>query len=155
MQSGEGTAQAQGVIQLTPDISLHLVGNNLQLVHLPEYKIQISPDITLQFKNKNLSLTGKITIPTAEITPKDFSNTITLPQEIIYTEKLDGELELPFTTTLQCQLVLGEKVNVAYKDLEAKLRGNLHINKDSDEPMTATGRSFTQRKAHTEATVKN
>ena len=37
---------------------------------------------------------------------------------------------------------------MAYKDLEAKLRGHLHINKNSDELMTATGELYTTEGAY-------
>jgi len=145
-RSGVGTAKLQGNLDFSQPnypLSLTLQGDQLQAIALQEYKIVISPNIKLQFTQQNLQLDGTILIPTATIAPKNFSNTVTLPSDVVFAGRAPANNALPFTTSLRINLQLGEKIHLAYKDLTANLGGNIEINQTQSSTATATGELYT------------
>lgn len=144
-QSGSGNGQLQGKIDFTQStipMTLTLQGNNLEIVNLPEYKIIASPNLTLDIKDDSLKLHGKIDIPFADITPKDYSSTITLPDEVVFVGKKQTEITIPYNITMNIELKLGEKISLAYENLKTSLGGNLTITQEPGYPMTATGELY-------------
>lgn len=147
MQSNPGIAQIQGTTDFNQtdfptDIAIQ--GNNLQAVNLSEYKLYLSPDIKIHLTKQLMAIQGKISIPSAEIIPKDFGSTITLPNEVIFVgeTKTTATSLLDIMPTMQLNINLGDKVYVHYQDLETTLRGNLHITKELNRPATATGELY-------------
>ncbi len=145
LQSGTGKARFDGNIKLDQDnypITISLQGNRLSAVHLPEYKILISPDIKIKLTYPVLQLQGKILVPYAEIKPKNFSGTTTLPEEVVFVQQRKVANTSPLSTVLAIDLNLGDKINVYYNSLQASLGGNIHITKDVDSLAIARGEFY-------------
>lgn len=140
-QSGSGHAIFQGLTDFSQPFfptTLHLQGQNLEAVNLAEIKVQCTPDLQLQYAQQHLDLTGKIAIPKAIVTPKNFSHTVSLPSDVVIVDQPKVEGSLPFTTTMQINIT-GEDIFLHYNDLEATLHGHLQIMQDPDSPATAVG----------------
>lgn len=149
--SGKGHAELRGSIDFNhPNypIVLQVKGSQLQAVNLPEYNILISPDITLNFARQNLKVQGTILIPSAEITPQNFSSTVTLPGDVVFVHAKKTPA-LPFTTRLQLTLTLGNKIHLTYHDLTADLGGNVHITQLPGTPINAVGELYTKKGSYT------
>lgn len=145
LQSGSGKARFDGHINLDQEnypTTLSLQGDRLSAVQLSEYKILISPDIKIQLSYPTLQLQGKILVPYAEIKPKNFSGTTTLPEEVVFVQQSKMTNTSPWNTILATDLNLGEKVNVYYNNLQASLGGNIHITKDAESPAIARGEFY-------------
>ncbi len=147
-QSQDGAGQLQGNTdfgQTGFPTQLSLNGKNLQIVNLSEYKIQASPSLQLHWVNSNLFLDGSIHIPSAELTPKNFSDTVTLPSEVVFVgqEKSTAKNLMNSIPTLKIGLTLGDHVHIRYEDLEATLQGNLTITNNPNSPATAVGELYT------------
>jgi len=150
-RSGKGIAETRGAVDFNnPDIPiiLQLTGKELQAIHLPEYNILISPNVTLQFVKQKLQLQGTIFVPYAQITPKNFSSSITLPNEVVFVDS-KKTIQLPFTTELQLTLQLGDKIHLAYENLEANLGGNIQINQLPGALVNAIGELYTKNGTYT------
>ncbi|MEO8400766.1 MAG: translocation/assembly module TamB domain-containing protein [Gammaproteobacteria bacterium] len=145
LASGKGIAEVQGNVDFNQSdypVTLKLKGRELQAVLLDEYKIIISPDVTLRFANQNLQLQGKIFIPVADITPKNLTTSVTLPSEVVFVGTTTKKITLPFTTTLQLNLQLGDKIHIAEKNLETHLGGTLLISQSIGTLINATGQLY-------------
>ncbi len=144
---GEGKAQFNGTADIENPVlpaELRVEGQNLQLNHLNEYKITFSPDLTFHYNKKSIDLQGKIMIPNADITPKDFSSVTTLPNEVIIVDKLKPRaLDLPIDLTMKIEIILGNKVNLTYQHLQTQLQGTLTILKHNNSPPTGSGELYT------------
>lgn len=145
--SEKGRAQFNGSIALHTlgfPIKVNLDGENLQVANLAEYKINASPHVQLEYKDKILKVTGKINIPYAEITPKDFANINTLPNEVefINQPKEQTTVLMP-NVELNLQFVLGQNIYLAYENLRANLQGNISISQKVGSLPTAIGELFT------------
>jgi autotransporter translocation and assembly factor TamB len=148
-QSGNGTASLQGATQFFQagfPTTLSFTGNNLQAINLPEYKVAFSPNIQFNLSQANLTMQGNIFISSADISPKNFSSTITLPEEVVFVgqkQSTTNSLLNAFPTT-QVTVTLGNDVHISYQDLTAQLGGHIVINKSPNNFATATGELYTQ-----------
>jgi autotransporter translocation and assembly factor TamB len=138
-QSGTGVAKLNGAIDFNKTElpgTLTIKGNNLRIVNLTHYKITASPDIQINFSNADILLKGTLHIPEAEITPSDFSNTITMPDEVVYVGQVKTHrTDFLSHLNLDLDIILGEKIFVQYQDLQANLGGKVKI---TQTPTTAT-----------------
>lgn len=143
--SGSGKGNINGLIDLHAvgyPTRLWLQGNNLQIVNLPEYKINASPDLSLEYNNQ-INIQGNIGIPYAEINPKDLSNVITLPSEVVFVHTQNPKPSfMPTNFSMHIQIVLGDKIHLSYENLQADLGGKLTIQQNVGSPVTATGELY-------------
>lgn len=140
--SGKGKAHYQGTLSFPLSLTMTLRGQRLQLVNLPEYNIVASPDVGLQLSPAQLSLTGKVNITHADITPTNLDLNDGLPEEVVFV----GEKQptTPYRTTiLKIALHLSDKIYIHYKELQTYLRGDLVISKQAGGPPIATGMLYT------------
>lgn len=145
LQSGSGQAHFQGLIDTTDSdfpITMTLQGKELEIMNLPEYKIIASPTLQLSFKNNDLQIQGHLLIPSADISPKSFTSVVSLPNDVVFVEENKKRSSLPFATTLQINLVLGNHIQVNYNELKTHLRGKLQINQSPTSLPTATGELY-------------
>jgi autotransporter translocation and assembly factor TamB len=140
--SGEGQAIFNGSFDMSNQsfpINIKLSGNNLQLINLKEYKIKISPQFDISYIRKLLSIKGKIHIPYADISVNNFNNVVTLPAEVIIVNQKQAHFNLPATLMLKIQVTLGDQINVAYKNVYAKIAGKLVILQQPGTSATGIG----------------
>jgi translocation and assembly module TamB len=151
-QSENGKAMLKGTTDLSQTgfpTTLSLQGNNLLIMNLEEYKIHVSPDLTATLSGTQLALHGKLFIPQAKISPKNFNGVVTLPTDVVFVgeEKKVSKpsallADLP---VMQLTVTLGDDIFLHYQDLEAKLRGTLQISKDTLTPATGVGEFYATR----------
>jgi translocation and assembly module TamB len=154
LRSGAGTGQLQGSCDLTkPDFPLTLAarGTDLTIINLAEYKVLASPDINLLFAYPALKIQGKISIPQADITPKNFNSAVSLPDEVIFISQDQTAIATSSSVLLNLQLglQLGDNVNIDYDNIKARLLGNININKIPDSPAQASGELYTVQGKYT------
>ena len=148
LQAGTGKLSLQGTTDLKQSgwpTLLKLHGNNLTILNLKEYKATASPELSLRLTDKTLSIQGNITIPSATITPKDFSSTVNLPSDIVYAGKKPQPTTawLAIIPNLSIEFTLGDEVYIHYTDLETQLRGKVTITKAPETPALANGQFYT------------
>jgi autotransporter translocation and assembly factor TamB len=109
-------------------------GNNVQVANSRNY--QAVADIALKgsIANKALSLKGKVTIPTATISPASIATSATtLPRDVVIA---GDKKEKGMGSNVDILISLGKKVVVKTKQLYARLIGDLHIlQKDDSGPL--------------------
>ncbi len=145
-RSAKGTAQLQGNIDLNKSnfpLTLNLKGNDLNIIHLPKFKVVISPDVKLSFIYPNLALEGKIYISKASIKIKDYISAITLPDETLFVGKPQPETpDFLLAMKLHLEVNLSNDIYFSYKDFETHVGGKLLINQAPNMPATATGEIY-------------
>lgn len=112
-------------------------GNNLLVSNTMEAKVYVSPDMKINTDHKAIELSGKIEIPKALFKPKDFSNSVTLSEDVIFIEEDKPIQQSTWTVQSTIELILGETVQFDFMGLQSLIRGHLRI---QDRPGTgATG----------------
>lgn len=145
LHSGKGIGQVKGSIFFKNDIypiQLELEGENLSLYHTNEYNIVASPKINLNFDDAGTEVYGTINVPYAKIKPKDYTSTVSLPNEVIFVNSTQESMKPP-TLTLNLVVRLGKSIYIDYQNIRATITGELHINQQEGSPPTATGELHT------------
>jgi translocation and assembly module TamB len=146
-QSGEGACLLQGTTDLSRadfPTEMTLRGNNLEIVNLPEYKINATPDLKLHLTKLNLKIDGKLTIPSATFAPKDFRQTITLPDDVVFVgaKQSTAAALLASMPTMQLIVKIDNKTFIHYQDLITTLGGSITVNTGPNRPATAAGELY-------------
>lgn len=113
-------------------------GDEMQLRDINKYTIIFSPHLKIVYAGQKLNIQGKINIPSAKITPHDFSQVTTLPSEIIIVgETNSAQWHVPNLT-----MHVGIKLNnikLQYKNVDTILGGSLTISQLPNGLPTAIG----------------
>jgi autotransporter translocation and assembly factor TamB len=128
-RSGNGTGNIRGTVNLNRDdfpLQIKITGNNLNLVNLKEYKIRATPDLDIAIAHGNATLSGNLLLPYVSIITDSYSQVITLPRELTFAgEKKPTRYLEQFAIRMHLQL--GQNNLVDYKELRAKLGGEISI----------------------------
>ncbi len=144
MRANQGTLNIQGNTSLSTagfTTKLHLTGKNALILDNTIAKLTIDPDLQLTMKNNHIDLTGDIHLPMAIITPKDFSNGVTLSDDVVFASDID-EARPKTHFSSQVTLTLGEHVFLNYLGLSAHLGGHISLYESSSKITTAIGELY-------------
>ena len=147
MRANKGTLSIKGKTSLAiPDFptELRLTGQNALIFNNTTAKLTVDPDLQLTIQNHSTDLSGKIHIPTAIITPKDSSNSVTLSDDVIFVSDLDENTpKMHFSS--QLDLTLGDNVFLNYAGLNAHLGGSVSLSESSSQATTAVGELYVKK----------
>ncbi|WP_454783153.1 translocation/assembly module TamB domain-containing protein [Legionella sp. WA2022007384] len=116
-----------------------LEGNDFPLVQTSEYKIDISPKLNLHFTPTVQSISGNILVPYAEIKPRSFHNSVSLPDDVVYKRKEKPSTSFNLFNSMDIDLEMGKEVAVSVKGLKGYLEGILHLKQSQQSSINAFG----------------
>ncbi|MGL5742899.1 MAG: translocation/assembly module TamB domain-containing protein [Legionella sp.] len=105
---------------------LALEGTNFPLIKTSEYQIHVSPKLNFQVTPESRALSGTVLIPYAEIKPRTFNNSISLPEDVVYKRKEKTSPNSSFITSMDVGIEIGKEVAIQMKGLKGYLDGTLH-----------------------------
>ena len=127
--------------------SIHLTGNDLQVLKAYGYTIYATPDLSLAHNNDLISLTGNLLIPSARIRAHSFvDDYVELPNDLSFINAIGepaNELcgsNLPYNYATDIKVTLGNDVKIDAFGIEGVLAGELIINKNPGANPTGVGR---------------
>jgi len=97
-KAGKGQGDVTGSLDFLADdflFKLQLTGQDLEAVNLPDYKITLSPNVSFTINNQHMALRGQVLVPAARIVPQDFSDTLTLPSEVVIVDRPQTASAMP------------------------------------------------------------
>ncbi len=142
-KSGEGRFTLDGVLkamQPKPAGEFHLKGDNVLGFNTPEMRAWISPDFRLALDGRSARLTGTLTVPRAEITPREIAGGGVAPsgdQVVVSVDEATRHGALLIES--QVRIALGEKVRFNGLGLKTRLEGALTAYDEVGRPTTARG----------------
>ncbi|WP_392537464.1 translocation/assembly module TamB domain-containing protein [Legionella sp. 227] len=131
--SGKGNLSTQFMGNFT------LEGENFPLVQTSEYKIHISPKLNLNITPTTQTLSGTILVPYAEIQPRSFHNSISLPDDVVYKRKEKASPSFTLINGMDIDLEMGKEVAINVKGLKGNLDGTLHVKQSQQNSINAYG----------------
>ena len=141
-RAGKGTLESSGKIEWREGLpfgDIHLGGENLRLVDVPEARIDASPDLDFRIAARDIFVKGEVKLPLARIAPADLTNAV-LPSadEVMVgpTEKVEKD---PLRVTSEITLTLGDKVTIETYGLSGHVEGSITERTQPGEPTRATG----------------
>lgn len=153
--SGEGQAVIVGQADLpTRNLALELRGEQLQVFNTPDARAVLSPDLAIGWSDDILKLRGKLTIPSADITPKLGLSPATQAEDpaavatpgqliapsadvVVINTTQDRPVEpaqplAPFRIDSQLQVVLGNEVKVNALGFISRITGEVNFTNSPD-----------------------
>ncbi|EHL31629.1 translocation/assembly module TamB domain-containing protein [Legionella drancourtii] len=118
---------------------LLLEGKEFPIIKTTEYQINISPQLKLHLTPSVRTISGSILIPNAQIKPQTFSNSISLPDEVVYKKQLEQPPSSPLDSTLDINIEMGENVEISVKGLKGHVDGTLNLKQQPQGAMNAYG----------------
>ena len=139
----DGHAQFDGTVawrDALPFGQLHLTGENLRVINIPEARVQVSPDVSMKIAGHRIDVTGTVALPYARLLRPDTltSATRTSSDEVIVTADQAPGTE-GFHVYSDLTLRLGERVTIDTLGLVGRLSGSLRTVADDSGFNRGTG----------------
>lgn len=131
--------KGKGTLSDTPGGEFSLQGSDFPVMNTREYQINISPQIKINASPSSMNITGVIVIPSAQIKPQSFSNSLAVSEDIVFNSKPEETPKSPFNTNMDLKIEMGEHVELTFKGLHADLAGTVHLNQLPQGPVNANG----------------
>ncbi len=131
----------KGMGSIAPDYvgDVSLTGTDFPLIKTNEYQVTISPQLKLHLSPTLHVLSGSVAIPYAQIKPQSFTNSYSLPDEVIY-KKQDKRPASPIpNSSMEINIQMGDNVEVNVKGLKGHLGGTLHVKQQPQGSINAYG----------------
>lgn len=142
-KSGEGQFTLDGVLRsVQPRLvgTFTLKGDQVLGFNTPELRAWITPDLTLALDGTQARLTGTVTVPRAEITPREIHSGGVAPSGdqvlVSHDAAADGR---GMQVESEVRIVLGDKVRFDGLGLKTRLEGALTAYDQADRPTTGRG----------------
>lgn len=130
---GKGTLDTAYVAELS------LEGRDFPLMQTNELDITISPQLKFQATPTTRAISGSVLIPNAQINLQTFSNSVSLPDEVVYKQQKPESPSSIAGTSLDILVKLGENVALNVKGLKGHLDGALNLKQQPQGAINAYG----------------
>lgn len=127
---GEGSANFSGELawrDREPFGSLHLEGENLRVVDVPEARIEASPKLDFKLDGRRIAATGEVQVPYGRLEPADLTNAVLTSSDEVIVGAAPVSPEQRWIVTSDIKLALGDNVNIKSLGLDAKLGGAITV----------------------------
>ncbi len=139
---GPGTARFNGKLSWRdgePFGDLHVEGERLRIVDVPEARIDASPKLDFKLNGHHIDATGEVLIPSARLEPADLTNAVLASGDETFVNAPPEDPNLRWAVTSNIRLVLGDAVNLDALGLTAKLGGDLTVRTDETQVSRGQG----------------
>ncbi len=133
---GNGMANFSGKLTWRdnePYGDLHLQGDNLLVVDVPEARIEASPRLDFNIKGHQIRASGEVLIPKAKLEPADLTNAVLASDDEVLVGAPPVDPKRRWTVFSDITLTLGDDVNIKSLGLTASLGGSIIVHTD-DSP---------------------
>jgi len=125
----DGRARCTGTLTWRnglPYGQLHLAGENLRVVNIPEARVQASPDVDIKLAAHRIDVTGTITLPYARLErPDQLTNAVRASSDEVLISTSAPQKPPLFQVFSDVTLKLGDRVTIDTLGLSGRLSGSL------------------------------
>ncbi|MET0282692.1 MAG: translocation/assembly module TamB domain-containing protein [Steroidobacteraceae bacterium] len=132
-QLGQGTAKFNGKLSWRdsePFGDLHVEGERLLIVDVPEAHIEASPKLDFKLAGRRIDASGEVAIPRAKITPADLTNAVLPSGDEVLVGAPEVDPKQRWIVVSNIRLSLGEAVDIDSLGLTARLGGGIQVRTD-------------------------
>jgi len=141
--SGPGTIRVVGDIirekQGGWQIDAIAIGKEFEVAHLPDYQIIINPDLRLVLRDRKIHVSGKLLVPRAVITIKEFDGPVAVSRDVVLVDSLEEDKGKGIPLVASVIVEMGEDVRIDSFGLKGRLMGGLTVNYGPNLPLTGRG----------------
>jgi translocation and assembly module TamB len=133
------TLKGQGDFSAKRNGQLILEGAHFPIMKTPDYAIEVSPSLLFSITPTSTNITGTLLIPSAQLKPVSFSNTVSLSEDVVFVSKKPQKSANPFAINTDILIKMGDDVAFDVKGLHGFLDGEFRIQKTMHSAMQANG----------------
>ena len=123
-----GALKLDGTVEFAggrPVAGLRIVGDNVQVADIADARVWVSPDLRFEQGAEGMRLTGTVTVPKAEITPRNLqANAIGVSRDQVLVG-VDAPETKALALSAEVNVVLGDAVSFEGFGLKSKVQGRL------------------------------
>jgi translocation and assembly module TamB len=142
-RSGPGTLKIDGQVELGTNVpwraQVQVRGQEVEVIHLPEYTLIGSPDLQLQVQPRALTLDGTMNVTRATIAPRSLRAGVkSSPDVVILGAGPEAHVERT-AVTANVRVILGKLVHVSTYNINADVEGDVTVHDKPGQPTNASG----------------
>ena len=126
--SSGGTMQLSGTADFAsgaPVVQLKITGEDVQVADIADARVWVSPDLVYEQDAEGMKLTGTVTVPKADITPRKLAaNAVGASSDQVLVG-VDAPILKTLPLTAEVTVVLGEKVTFEGFGLKSRITGRV------------------------------
>ncbi|MCX4186304.1 translocation/assembly module TamB domain-containing protein [Methylophaga sp. OBS4] len=141
-QSGKGTLTGEGTFDLADTgwrLNTHMQGEQLEVMNTPEALVIASPDLSIQVTPESSLITGKVSIPRADLEPTQFNTSVSPSKDVVIISDQPAAQEQGPATEIDITISLGDKVKLKALGFQGRLTGDLQVTGNTQELLLGTG----------------
>lgn len=131
--------KGKGSLDTTYVADLSLEGSDFPLMETNELNITISPQLKFHATPTVRAISGSVLIPNALINLQTFSNSVSLPDEVVYKQQRPESPSSITGSSMDILVKLGENVALNVKGLKGHLDGALNLKQQPQGAINAYG----------------
>ena len=135
-KAGEGSASFNGKLawrDREPYGTLHVEGENLRLVDVPEARIDASPKLDFKLDGRRIEANGEVRVPRGRLEPADLTNAVLSSSDEVLVGAPPIDPSQRWIVVSNIRLTLGDDVNIKALGLTAKLGGSIALRTDESQ----------------------
>lgn len=140
--SGKGTLKGEGAFTLTQsswELKTALKAEQFRVMNTPEALVIAEPDLTVLVTPELTQVSGKVTIPEAELEPTQFNSTVSPSQDVTVIRDEPTEAQKGPTTEVDVRIILGDKVKLKALGFQGRLTGDLRVTGNTNDILLGNG----------------
>jgi translocation and assembly module TamB len=133
---GDGEVKFDGKLawrQGEPFGNLHVSGENLRVVNVPEARIDASPDLNFKLAGRRVEATGEVRIPYAKLKPADLTDAVLSSGDEVIIGAPVVDPAQRWTVFSDIRMTLGDQVSIDSLGLNGKLGGSIAVHTDDTQ----------------------
>jgi len=139
---GEGTAKFNGRIawrDREPYGNLHVEGENLRVVDVPEARIDASPNLDFKLTGRRIDASGEVRLPSARLEPADLTNAVLASGDEVLVGAPPEDPASRWIVVSDIRLTLGDNVHINSLGLTGTLGGSILLRTDESQVTRGQG----------------
>ncbi|MEY4761584.1 MAG: hypothetical protein RLZZ200_1440 [Pseudomonadota bacterium] len=141
-RAGDGKAQASGTLEWRerrPFGTVHLDGENLKLVDIPEARATASPRLDFTIEGNRINVAGEVRIPQANFEPVTITNAVLSSGDEVIAGQPVAQRQRAWQVTSDVTLTLGDKVSIESHGLTGRITGSIRTHLDETQASRGSG----------------
>ncbi|MFM1885902.1 MAG: hypothetical protein RL026_1059 [Pseudomonadota bacterium] len=141
-RAGDGQARFKGRMlwrQREPSGELHVEGEDLRVVNVPEARIHASPRLDFRIDGRRIEVKGDVRVPLAVLEPVSITNATLSSGDEVMAGAPPRDALTAWQVVSDINLVLGERVSLDTFGLKGRLTGTLRTQTDANQVNRGSG----------------
>lgn len=142
LKAGDGRARFNGDLawrQREPTGQLHIEGEDLRIVNVPEARILASPRLDFRVQGRRIDVRGDVRVPFAVLEPVTITNAVLSSGDEVRVGEPPKDAMAGWQVASDINLVLGERVSLDTFGLKGRLTGSLRTMTDASQVNRGSG----------------